>query len=244
MTEKNQNNSTFPSNLTVGIISGMIAIIVLAVISLVWWMMTPASPEEEIANQPTEAWPTPPPTFTPVATATPSAPPTPTATPTPIPPPTWAELGYLTTMEYTDRTMVDVERKKSLGIIAVSSDHILLAAVGKIQVGIDLTQIEAGDVEIKNKNLTVTIPRAKITSVELLPDQSKIYDQKQSWIFSQYEGIEIEALDKAKVQLTDQANKNQGILELAEKLGTLQLEDFLRKLGFEQIEIKFKDKEL
>lgn len=244
MAEKNENNPISTQTVPTGIITMVVAIIILGVISLAWWVISSSSPETEGANQPTEEWPTLPPTFTPMATATPQVPPTPTATPTPIPTPAWAELGYLTAMEYTDRTMVEIERKKSLGIISVLGDRILLAAVGKIQLGIDLTQIEGGDVEIEGKNLTLTLPRAKITSVELLPDQSQIYDQKQSWFFSQYEGIEIEALDKAKAQLTDQANKNQNMFDLAEKLATLQLEDFLRQLGFEQIEVKFKDKSL
>lgn len=244
MAEKNENNPILTRAVPTGIISMVVALIILGVIGLVWWVISPPSPETEVANQPTEEWPTPPPTFTPLATATPQVPPTPTPTPTPIPTPAWAELGYLTAMEYTDRTMVEIERKKSLGIIPVSSDRILLEAVGKIHVGIDLTQIEGGHVEVEGRNLTLTLPRAKITSVELLPDQSRIHDQKQSWFFSQYEGIEIEALDKAKAQLTDQANKNQNMFDLAEKLATLQLEDFLRQLGFEQIEVKFKDKSL
>ncbi|MCB0196888.1 MAG: DUF4230 domain-containing protein [Anaerolineae bacterium] len=242
MTENNNNQSISINLSQTQILSVIIAAVILGGLGIFyWWITKPSQPEQITEDWPGEISPT----FTPLASVTPFPTPSSTPTPTPLPPPKWGELGYLTSIEYTDQTVVEINRKRSVGgIINLTQDRILLMAVGEIQVGIDLTKIQDTDVTINGKNLHVVLPRATITSVELLPNQSKVFDQKQSLFFSQYEGIEIEALDKAKEQLTTQAEQNQNMIGLAEKIARLQLEEFLRQLDFEQIEITFKNKGL
>ncbi len=99
--------------------------------------------------------PTPSPTRTPTATPTPTM----TPTPTPLPPLYWEELGYLSSIEYTTSTVVEKERSRpGLGAL-LGTDHILLTAVGRIQMGIDLGQIDDSDVEIDGTAISVTLPR-------------------------------------------------------------------------------------
>ena len=76
-----------------------------------------------------------------------------------------------------------------------------------------------------------------MTSVELLPAETEIFDSRQKWVLSDYEGIEVEALDIARSQLTDWAKSQSNITDTAEVVARAQLEDFLRQLGFEEIEI-------
>ncbi len=193
-----------------------------------------ASPTVTVTPSPTR---TPTPTFTPSPTLTPS--PTNTPTPTPLPPLYWEELGYLASVEYTASTVVEKERAKpGLGAL-LGTDHILLTAVGRIQMGVDLGQIDESDVEIDRASIKVLLPRAIVISVELLPDESHIYESDKSWLFSEYEGLEIEAMEQARQQLLDQAHNNQGMAELAETLARLQLTEFLRGVGYEEIEILF-----
>ena len=236
---------------TVIILSGLVAIIILAGIGISYWLVKssdepPTVPETSIVQVP-EDWPTPPPTFTstplptigpsitPTYTPTPTSTPTPTPTLTPLPPPPWGELGYLTSIEYRETTVVEIERKKFM-----STERILLETTGKIQAGVDLSQIQDLDVQIKGTALKIALPQAQIISVELLPEQSKVFDSKKSWIFSQYEGIEIEALEKARKQLWEKTSNDKNMLKLAEKFAKLQLTEFLQHLGFEKVEITFK----
>jgi hypothetical protein len=200
-----------------------------------------------VSLAPTEDWPSPPPTFTPTlsptprSTLSPTSTLTPTPTPTPLPPLPWRELGYLTSIEYPRvRTVVEVERKRPGLDGILGTDRILLMAVGKIQVGVDLSQVKDEDVQIEDTTVKVILPHAIITSVELLPNEALIYDSKRRWLFSEYEGIEVEALDKAREQLRDETLSNKGMLELGEQLARLQLTDFLRQTGFEEVEITFK----
>ena len=156
-----------------------------------------------------------------------------------MPPLYWEELGYLTSIEYTTSTVVEKERSRSgLGAL-LGTDHILLTAVGRIQMGIDLGQIDESDVELDGASITVVLPRAMVISVELLPEESRIYESDKSWLFSEYEGLEVAAMEQARQQLLDQANNNEGMSELAETLARLQMTEFLRSVGYEEIEITF-----
>jgi hypothetical protein len=255
-----------PSSLTW--ITGLIIVLAVAILVLAVWLISGladlkedqvASPAE-VSLQPSRdetAWTaspvvpsrtaspsvtaTPTPTHTRTSTPRPTHTPTPTytPTPTPLPPLYWEELGYLTSMEYTTSTMVEKERTRS-GIGAVlGTDRILLLAVGRIQMGVDLTLIDDSDVELSGTSIRVVLPPVMVISVELLPDESTIYESDRSWLFSEYEGLEVEAMEQARQQLLEQAHYNQGMIELAETLARLQLTEFLRSLGYQEVEILF-----
>ncbi|MBN1315936.1 MAG: DUF4230 domain-containing protein [Anaerolineales bacterium] len=180
---------------------------------------------------------TPTPTKTPTPTRTPT--PTPTSTPTPLPPLHWEELGYLTSMEYTVTTVVEEEKKKS-GIGGVlGSDRVILMAVGRVLLGVDLDKIEDSDVQIDGQSIELILPHASVISVELLPESSRIFESNKSWLFSEYAGLEMEAMETARSQIAWDAEHNQGMLELADTLARLQLTEFLRQVGFTDIEIDF-----
>ncbi len=78
-----------------------------------------------------------------------------------------------------------------------------------------------------------------VISVDLLPEESRIYDSDRSWLFSEYEGLELAAMEQARQQLLDQAMHNEGMSEMAETLARLQLTEFLRSIGYQEIEIQF-----
>jgi hypothetical protein len=243
----------------------IIAGLILGLTMLIYRLfISPPSPAAEEITLPTEPWPTPNPTFTTTPIPTSTNPPTPTSTPTATPTPTptpsptatftptpivvgWRELGHLTSIEYTLQTIVEIEREpgeslweKIVEIIPGSPDRILLVTAGNVQAGIDMTQIGENDVEIDGPRVKVVLPPATITSIELLPNETEIIVSQQKWVLSEYEGLEVEALGQARTQLEDWAINRNNILDKAEKLAQSQLENFLRQLGFEEIEITFK----
>ena len=121
----------------------------------------------------------------------------------------------------------------------LGTDHILLTAVGRIQMGVDLGQIDDSDVEIDGTSISITLPRAMVISVDLLPEESRIYESDRSWLFSEYEGLELAAMEQARQQLLDQAMHNEGMAEMAETLARLQLTEFLRSIGYREIDIEY-----
>ncbi|OQY27178.1 MAG: hypothetical protein B6I38_10395 [Anaerolineaceae bacterium 4572_5.1] len=232
------------------ILIAVAAIILFGALGFAAWMIasstrTDTEVQESIA--PTEAWPTPRPTVTPTSTPAPpaTAAPLPTVTPIVV---SWQELGYLTSVEYKLKTVVALERNKETAnffdavveFLGGGSDRVLLSAVGNAQAGIDMTKIADADVEIDGKRVKIALPPAEVTSVALLPAETEIFDSQQKWVLSDYEGIEVEAMDIARSQLTDWAKSQSNIQDTAEVVAKAQLEDFLRQLGFEEIEITVK----
>jgi len=261
----NNNRGIFKTNTQVGLIIAFITIIILIGIGVFVWMNpTPSedSPTTIAQIAPTEPWPdtpippqptltrtgiasatttdtaTPTSTSTPLPTATPTDTPTPTPTPTPIIIGRVSDLGYLTSVEYTLQTVVEVEREEQ-GFISLGRDRILLLAVGNIEAGVNLDQVQDSDIIIDGPKVTLYLPRAEITSVELLPGETEVFDAQRKWILSDYEGLEIEALDKARRQLEDWAVNRVEVLDRAETSAETKLTKFLRQLGFTEVEIIF-----
>ena len=188
-----------------------------------------------------EPWPTPPATFVPMAVAAKAlqdATPRPTPTTTPLPPPTWEEMNYLTSVKFTTSSIVDAQRTTTLYFLGdLVTDQILLKAVGNVQVGIDLAEV--ADVKINGSAISFRAPKPEVTSIELLPERSQIYSTQQVIFLSQYKGLEKDALQKARLQLRDEIANNESMMKLAEEMARLQLTDFLHKVGFDKVTIKF-----
>lgn len=182
-------------------------------------------------------------TYTPFPTATPLPTPTTAPTPTPVPPPRWSELGKLASIEYTAQTIVERERVKSgVGGVLLGKDRIVLLAAGRVLMGIDLNKIKPGDVQISGDAITVTLPAIELLAVELLPEQSRIFDSQRSWLFSEYQGLELEAMDEARRKLRDEASRNTQMRRIAESQARLQVMEFLRKAGFVNVTVRIADK--
>lgn len=243
ISQSNGNDSSSSQPMMV-ILTVLAAIVILIVGGLLYrFVINPPTPtstaEVEGGEAATEGWPSPPATFTPASSPPPASPPSPTPTPTPLPPPYWERLGYLTSIEFEGTIIIEREREKT-GIGGIfGTDRVLLMVVGRIQAGVDLAQIQSSDFEIDGSSLRIVLPHAMVTSVELLPGDSRIYDSQQSWVFSEYEGLETEALEEARRRLRENTQNNEGMMSLAETLARLQLSDFLRNAGFTEIEIVF-----
>lgn len=223
MEQKNQFNNLTTSQVLMGVISLILALIILVVI---WIIQKDNS--------------------TPTPTLTPTPSPTPSPTPRVV---NVQELGYLTSVEFTTVTVVELEEERSIPNpidvwpkdITIGTDRILMEATGKIKFGIDMTQIKDADVQVSGNDVRIVLPRAEVTGVELLPGQTKIYDTERSWLLSEYEGLESKALDQAKLQLENWAKGEGGLINMAERLASLQLEKFLHSLDFEKVEITFEE---
>jgi hypothetical protein len=196
---------------------------------LQWWQAD--------TNAAREPWPAAPPTYAPPVVAAVSAG-NAQVTPVPLPAPVWQELSYLTSVEFTTATVVQEERTTEVPWLGtVVSDRLLLKAVGEVQVGIDLKQVR--DVQISGKTIRLTAPEPIVTSVELLPEKSEVYERVNVWLLSQYAGLETSALEQARRQMSDEINNNASMMKLAAEFARLQLTEFLQKTGFTTVEITF-----
>jgi hypothetical protein len=207
---------------------------------------SPTTSESISTSEQTEAWPTAPATFTPAHTPTPRNTPTvtptstPTSTPTPIPSPTptftptpiiisWQELGTIDTLEITTSALVEEVNPRWW---IFPDAKILIRATGIVHFGVDISQIE-NFVEVNGTHVKIVLPRAAVTSVEII--QTDVYDEE--WHPDAEVGLN--AVQSARNQIEAWANEQESLRETAEKLAKVQLNDFLQKLGFDNIEIVF-----
>jgi len=208
-------------------------------------------PEEETgANDAlAEAWPTPPKDImassgnvTPIsarATALPATTRAPYPTPTQVvlPTPAWRKMNYLTTVKFTASTVVEAERSTEISLLGdITTDRLLLKAVGEVSVGVDLSRIS--NVKIDGTAIRLKMPPPEVMGVELLPKESQIYSKSSTLFLSQYEGLESEALEQARQQLRIEVAKNVGLIDLTKKTSRIQLAEFLESVGYQNIEIE------
>jgi len=143
-------------------------------------------------------------------------------------------MNRLTNVKFNASTIIEAERNKSLSVLGdITTDRLLLKAVGDISVGIDLSRIS--DVQIDGDSIRLTLPAPEVMAVELLPEQSEIYASSSSMFLSQYEGLESDALELARRQLRIESASNQGIMDLTSKMARLQLAEFLESIGYAKV---------
>ena len=241
-TEQTQTKQTLPTQPLRWLVILVLAFLIV-LISARWIIRPLIATWREPAPAPAEeAWPAAPPTYAPgqptVAAVQRSMP-----TPTPLAAPQWQELSYLTSIEFTTSSVVETQRKTTVPWVGeMVTDRLLLKVVGKVQVGIDLSQVR--NVRIEGKTIQFDAPTPMVTSVELLPNQSQIFDHQQVLFMSQYTGMEKEAMETARQQLHQEVSENASMMNLAEEFARLHLTEFLRKAGFDTVKITFKDSQL
>jgi hypothetical protein len=175
--------------------------------------------------------------------------------PAALPLPEWRTLNHLTTIEYTASSIVMQERTANFEEFLrtvpwvgdtflpalgkdVVTDRLVLKAVGKVQLGVEMAQI--ADVQINGGTIRFTLPQPKVLAVEILPEESQIFEQQHFWLLSQYAGMENAALEQARAQLQSEVAANQAMLGMSADMARLKLANFLRKAGFTTIEITFR----
>lgn len=115
-------------------------------------------------------------------------------------------------------------------------DKILLIAHGQVIAGFDLSQISEKDMEIKNQNIRVTLPKPQILVTTLDNTQTKVYDRTRGILSPGDKDLESKAREAAETSITKAACEG-GILKQAGDNARKQLTAFLSALGFTQISI-------
>ncbi len=179
-------------------------------------------------------------TLTPLPTYTPVPSPTPTPSPTPLPVINWKQSGTLNVLDWTTTIVIErVRKKEGVRSLLPGTDRVVLVVTGKLKAGVDLARVEPQNVQINGTSIRIVVPRPTITTVELLPGESNVYDADRTWVFSEYAGLELEAMEEARVKLAGPNPTNTRMLETAEAVARLQLTNFLRDLGFQKVEVVF-----
>lgn len=190
--------------------------------------------------------PIPSPSATTAPTLTPTPLPTPTPTPTPIVVPLESlKRERLVTFEYKVQTIAEVTHEPGSWWEKVfGPERIVLIGVVRVQAGVDLAGMTDKDVIVQGQKVTIYLPNAEIFSTELLEKESSVYAHDEKLLFSNIsdQQIELEAAAKAEQQAEEWATENR-ILDYAQESAGNRMEVFLRRLGFTDVAVKFRERQ-
>ncbi len=143
-------------------------------------------------------------------------------------------LSQLVTVKYVIEKVVIFEDVKWYG-----ENRVLMVAHGIAKAGVDLGQIKLEDVRVAEKKITISLPKESITDVYLDDKQTQVIERTTGVLRTFDKDLEQNARREA-VDAIRRAARQGGILKDARERAEVQLREFLRPFGFEQIEIQTK----
>jgi hypothetical protein len=174
----------------------------------------------------------------PDATATPTAVPTSTV----IPPPevTVTDIraaAELTTVEYQTVAEIQGARvpddfRQYLGV----KEQVLLLAYGDVRAGFDLSRLSAGDLWTDGTRVQLHLPAPEILSTSIDYERTHAVYHRGTLLMSRDINWEGEIFEAAQNSIKQEAIDS-GILEDATRYGQLYFENFLRTMGFTDVQV-------
>jgi hypothetical protein len=142
--------------------------------------------------------------------------------------------------------LVDLEQDTRLPS-ELLGERTLLVAVGSVDAGVDLTQIdeEAIEVSADGESATITLPGAQLYDAELDLEESYVYSRDRGvlneigGLFSDEGEWERQAFIAAEERLEEAARSNDELVGRAETNTRAMIASLVRGLGFERVDVRF-----
>ncbi len=153
------------------------------------------------------------------------------------------DLANLETTSFHLERVIDLrERKSHLFGLVEADDAILLVAAADVVAGFDLSELREEDVQIDApaKGVKLMLPPPRILSARLDNERTYVHSRTTDALAQRKEGLETQARQEAERRLR-QAALDAGILARARHTGGRTVRGLLQSLGFEQIELIFRD---
>ena len=143
-------------------------------------------------------------------------------------------LARLESVVYTMDKVVEGDRSSQYLPDILTGDKLVMIVHGQAVAGVDLSQIQASNVEIEGRSVTVTMPAAELLSVSLDNSKTRVYSRLTGLLVPTDPNLESETREKAEADLRQSA-LDSGILTTAEGNARATLTILLHSLGFQQI---------
>jgi hypothetical protein len=148
-------------------------------------------------------------------------------------------LSQLVTVQYViERTVVvEVPPEGLLGQLFAGENRLLMVVHGVVKAGLDLGQIQPGDLQASNKNIVIKLPLPQITDAYLDEKQTRVVERTTGFLREFNKDLE-QSTRQTAVQDIRRAARTSGILTDAEIRARAQLKSLFQQLGFEQVEFR------
>ncbi len=150
------------------------------------------------------------------------------------------EMDTLTTAGVTNKTTIKVSQDRKLGRFNIGETNLIYEGIGKVEAGIDFSQIEVKNLDNRQKSVTIVLPAPQLSNVYLDIHQSGVIDTYKKGFGANVERelqdeAQQEALRMIKVEACA-GNILETSLEQAKEIVTT----ILTKAGFQEIKILVK----
>jgi hypothetical protein len=143
-------------------------------------------------------------------------------------------LSQLVTVKYVIEKVEVLEDVK--WIAGLGESRVLLVAHGTVKAGVDLGQLQPGDLRVSGKHLVIHLPRAQITDAYLDERQTRVVERSTGLLRSFDKDLEQTARLNALEDIRHAARTG-GILKDAEERARVQLKNLFGSLGYD-VEIR------
>ncbi len=145
------------------------------------------------------------------------------------------DMSALTTVEYTISKVIKADDKATW--YKIGDRKIVMSVMAYAKAGIDLSKVSKENINQKNGTIQIQIPQANLVSLSIPPEEI----QQE---FTAISGLRTNFNNEEKNNLLIQAEKNIrssldsiGILKKAESNAIFFIENFVRKLGYQKINV-------
>jgi Protein of unknown function (DUF4230) len=149
-------------------------------------------------------------------------------------------LSQLTTVKYVLEKVVRIEDPSHWYELSLGENSLLMVAHGVVKAGVDLGELQPGNLEVFGKKIIIKLPPARITDTYLDDALTEVIDRKTGLLRSFDKDLEQNARRQA-VEDINRAARNGGILKDANERARTQLTLLFRQLGFEEVEFRSSD---
>ena len=116
-------------------------------------------------------------------------------------------------------------------------ERLLLIVYGEVTAGVDLSKLEAGQIDVSGKNVVMTLPAAEIFTARIDNERTRVYS-RETGLFTQPDpNLESDMRKEAERQIRQAALDGKS-LHTAAANARNTLTPFLQGLGFEHAEIR------
>jgi hypothetical protein len=142
-------------------------------------------------------------------------------------------LSRLETVVYTVEKVITAESGQG-ALAFLFGDKLLLVAHGQVIAGVDLSQVQEGDITVTaDDRVVLTLPPAEVFVVRLDNEKTFVYD-RETGLFGMKPDLETAARQAAEQEILKAALAD-GILETADRNARSFLEGFIRGFGFQEV---------
>ncbi len=146
-------------------------------------------------------------------------------------------MSDLATVEYVVTKIIKTNDNKDW--FKFGDRKILMSCEGTIKAGIDFSKIEVEDISIEGEEVTLSLPPAKMISLNIPPEKIKVEYQDVGLLrqnFNQSEKDYLLSQGESQIRGSVEAL---GVLKTAETNATIFLTQFLKQLGYKKITVRF-----